>query len=208
MTPPTLVCFDLGGVFIRLQPDLASACRDAGVEHRGGWEHLASDAPRLDLIERYQVGEIDCQTYYGAMSDLSAGRYSPEEIEAIHRVWVIEPYAGLDALLDEIESAGLATACLSNTSHSHWGPLLQIPAIAALGTQHASHLLGLHKPDAAIYQAFENAVGIPGEDIVFFDDLEDNITAARAVGWDAVKIDHASETAPQIRAALEQRGVL
>ena len=51
-------------------------------------------------------------------------------------------------------------------------------------------------------------MGIPGEDIVFFDDLEDNITAARAVGWDAVKIDHASETAPQIRAALEQRGVL
>ena len=199
---PSLVCFDLGGVFIRLQPDLASACRDAGVEHRGGWEHLASDAPRLDLIERYQVGEIDCQTYYGAMSDLSAGRYSPEEIEAIHRVWVIEPYAGLDALLDEIESAGLATACLSNTNASHWRWLENVAPFIRLQHRHASHLLGAHKPDERIYRAFEREVRRDGRSIVLFDDLAENVEAARRLGWHAHRIDPTGDTAAQIRSHL------
>ena len=160
------------------------------------------------MITRYQTGRVECDDFFRELSGIFDGVWSPEEVAKVHHAWILEPYAGTAALIEEIRAAGFPTACLSNTSHSHWGPLLQTPAIAALGTQHASHLLGLHKPDAAIYRAFENAVGIPGEDIVFFDDLEDNITAARAVGWDAVKIDHARETAPQIRAALEQRGVL
>jgi putative hydrolase of the HAD superfamily len=203
MTDRSLVCFDLGGVFIRLQPDLASACRDAGVEFRGGWEHLASDAPRLALIERYQVGAIDCESYYRAMSDLSAGRYAPAEIEAIHRAWVIEPYAGIDALLDEIESSGLATACLSNTNASHWRWLENVMPFKRLQHRHASHLLGFHKPDERIYRAFEREVGCEGGDIVLFDDLPENVEAAKQLGWHAYRIDPTGDTAAQMRMCLE-----
>ncbi|MGA1044447.1 MAG: HAD-IA family hydrolase [Phycisphaerales bacterium] len=199
---PSLICFDLGGVFIRLQPDLASACRDAGVEFRGGWEHLASDAPRLELIERYQVGAIDCETYYRAMSDLSSGRYTPDEIEAIHRVWVIEPYAGIDALLDEIESSDLATACLSNTNASHWRWLEGVAAFNRLKHRHASHLLGFHKPDERIYRAFEREVDRRGGEIVLFDDLPENVEAARRLGWQAHRIDPAGDTVAQMRRVL------
>jgi len=199
---PSLVCFDLGGVFIRLQPDLASACRDAGVEFRGGWEHLPSDAPRLALIERYQVGAMECGPYYRAMSDLSAGRYSPEEIEAIHRVWVIEPYPGIDRLLDEIESAGLATACLSNTNVSHWRWLEGVAAFARLHHKHASHLLRFHKPDERIYRAFEREVGRSRREIILFDDLPENVEAATRLGWQAHRIDPRGDAAEQMRQAL------
>jgi HAD superfamily hydrolase (TIGR01509 family) len=202
MPPPPLVCFDLGGVFIRLQPDLASACRDAGVEFRGGWEHLESDAPRLALIERYQVGAIGCGDYYRAMSDLSSGRYTPAEIEAIHRVWVIEPYAGIDALLDELDDAGIATACLSNTNASHWRWLEGVAAFNRLRHRHASHLLEFHKPDERIYRAFEQAVGRPAGEILLFDDLPENVAAARQLGWHAHQIDPQGDTAAQMRRAL------
>jgi HAD superfamily hydrolase (TIGR01509 family) len=205
-TPPSLVCFDLGGVFIRLQPDLASACRDAGVEFRGGWEHLASDAPRLALIERYQVGAIGCGDYYRAMSDLSSGRYTPAEIEAIHRVWVIEPYAGIDALLDELDDAGIATACLSNTNASHWRWLEGVAAFNRLPHRHASHLLGFHKPDERIYQAFERQVGRPAGEILLFDDLPENVAAARQLGWHAHQIDPQGDTAAQMRRLLLAAG--
>lgn len=199
---PSLVCFDLGGVFIRLQPDLASACRDAGVPFRGGWEHLASEAPRLALIERYQIGAIECGDYYRAMSDLSAGRYGPEEIEAIHRVWVIEPYAGIDALLDELDAAGLATACLSNTNASHWRWLEGIAPFKRLQHRHASHLLGFHKPDERIYRAFEREVGRSGAEIVLFDDLAENVEAATRLGWRAHRIDPQGDTAESMRRTL------
>jgi len=202
MTDRSLVCFDLGGVFIRLQPDLASACRDADVEYRGGWEHLASDAPRLELIERYQIGAIDCETYHRAMSDLSSGRYTPDEIEAIHRVWVIEPYAGIDTLLDEIESSGLATACLSNTNASHWRWLGSVAPFTRLQHRHASHLLGFHKPDERIYRAFERAVGRAGDSILLFDDLSENVETARRLGWQAHRIDPTGDTVAQMRTFL------
>ena len=203
---PSLVCFDLGGVFIRLQPDLESACRDAGVEFRGGWEHLASDAPRLALIEQYQVGAIECGDYYRAMSDLSAGRYTPEAIEAIHRVWVIEPYPGIDRLLDEIESAGLATACLSNTNASHWRWLEDVAPFTRLHHKHASHLLRFHKPDERIYRAFEREVARSGRDIILFDDLAENVEAATRLGWQARRIDPRGDTANEMRRVVFAMG--
>lgn len=206
MPQTSLVCFDLGGVFIRLQPDLESACRDAGVAFRGGWEHLASDAPRLTLIERYQVGAIECGDYYRAMSDLSAGRYTPEEIEAIHRVWVIEPYAGIDALLDELDAAGFATACLSNTNASHWRWLEGVAPFKRLHHKHASHLLRFHKPDERIYRAFEREVGRSGSEILLFDDLPENVAAAIDCGWRAHRIDPRGDTADEMRRVVFAAG--
>ena len=203
-----LICFDLGGVLVRICRSWPEGCRAAGVperEHRPASDH---DHRKNELIIRYQTGRVDCEDFFQELSDLFGGLWSPEEAARVHHAWILEPYAGTAELIDELHRAGLATACLSNTSHSHWAPLLQVPAIQALGVRHASHLLGLHKPDPAIYRAFEVETGTPGEDIVFFDDLPENIAAARAAGWDAVRIDHARETAPQIRAALEERGVL
>ena len=170
-----MICFDLGGVLVRICRSWPEGCREAGIPNRAH-----QPGPDHDVRKTAKV----------------------------HHAWIIEPYAGTAALISEIQAAGIRTACLSNTSHSHWGPLLEDPAIASLDVHHASHLLGLHKPEAAIYRAFEDAVGLSGKEIVFFDDLKDNITAARAADWDAIQIDHASETAPQIRSALEQRGVL
>jgi FMN phosphatase YigB (HAD superfamily) len=67
--------------------------------------------------------------------------------------------------------------------------------------------MGLVKPDAEIYRAFERATGAAPGDVVFFDDLAENVDAARACGWDAVLVDHGGDTAAQVLAALRARGV-
>ena len=77
---------------------------------------------------------------------------------------------------------------------------------------HASHLLGLLKPDEAIYRAFERASGFDGtdgrpEEILFFDDLEENVEAARACGWSSVRVDHTGDPAEQMRRELRERGL-
>jgi FMN phosphatase YigB (HAD superfamily) len=43
---------------------------------------------------------------------------------------------------------------------------------------------------------------------VFFDDLAENISAARACGWNAVHIDHTGDTAAQVLAGLRAHGAL
>ena len=122
----------------------------------------------------------------------------------------------MDELVEELNVvAGVRTACLSNTNHAHWvcslaGEAGRVPsrAIGALGVKLASHDLGLIKPDPAIYAEAERRFATAAERIVFFDDLPDNVAAARRAGWRAHHIDHQADTAAQMRRTLEGLGIL
>ena len=84
----------------------------------------------------------------------------------------------------------------------------EFPSIGKLGRRFASHEMRLHKPDPAIYREFERSVGLAGAEILFFDDLPENVASAREVGWIAEQIDHRHGTYEQIQAALRRHGIL
>jgi len=122
-------------------------------------------------------------------------------------------YPGIDGLLDELSSAGIRTACLSNTSDLHWQMMLA-PAgpnalpLGRLDYRFASHLVRLRKPDAAIYAHVERETGVAPRNIVFFDDVEENVDAARRRGWRVCRIDPApDDPIPQVRRFLKTLGV-
>ena len=66
----------------------------------------------------------------------------------------------------------------------------------------------LAKPGLDIYHAFVERTGHRAAGILFFDDLEENVVAARRAGWNAEQIDHTGDTAAQIRGHLREYGVL
>lgn len=202
-----LVCFDLGGVLVRICRDWQEGCVAAGIEHRDFRPERGHDDRRDELVRTLQRGELRDADFHRSMSQLLDGVWSPEEVAQVDRAWIVEPYPGTIQIIEGLHEAGLETACLSNTSADHWTTLVGFREIAALRHRHASHLLGLTKPDTAIYAAFEDAVGRPPEDIVFFDDLVANVEAANDRGWDAVQIDHRGDPATQIRRALRNRGL-
>jgi putative hydrolase of the HAD superfamily len=49
-----------------------------------------------------------------------------------------------------------------------------------------SHEVGLRKPDPRIYAVAAERLGVLPHEIVFLDDVEVNVEAARAAGWHAV----------------------
>ena len=49
-----------------------------------------------------------------------------------------------------------------------------------------SHEVGLGKPDPAVYALTAARLGVEPAQIVFLDDVEVNVEAARAAGWHAV----------------------
>ena len=207
MTGSRLVVFDLGGVIVRICRSWDEGCRAAGVEPRSVPVAAHGGEAMRTLVDRHQRGELACDAFFREASAL-LGPHTPAELERVHGAWILGDYPGIAEAIDRIHSAGVPTACLSNTNASHWdGALRASPAFARIGRRHASHLLGLAKPDARIYRAFERIAGASPREIVFFDDLPENVESALGCGWDAVLVDHAGDTAAQVLAALRSRGI-
>ena len=195
-------------------------CRATRLEVRGDSAADAAERTRRQLFDALHMGDLSTAQWISAMYEALGGLYTPEEIVALHEAVIIEEYTGIDAIIDELHRAGVATACLSNTNDTHWAKLVHhdgekplpgaphYPTVKRLGAHYASYLLRHTKPARAIYRAFETATGYAGAQILFFDDLAENIAAARKLGWRAEIIDSMTPTDVQLRRHLVAYGVL
>ena len=204
-----LIVFDLGGVLVRICRSWQEGCAAAGLELRanGAQGTQAWFAPG-ETGHLYQTGAISCEEFAARLSHDFRQTYSAEEIMRVHHAWLLGEYEGVGELIEEIHQRDVGTAALSNTNHAHWLRLVEMPAVARLRHRLASHELRLHKPDPAIYRELEQRLDVSGGDIIFFDDLPDNVEAANKLGWNAVLIDPHGKTDQQMRHALRDRGVL
>ena len=229
------VVFDLGGVIVRIHHSWQHAAAAAGVRGATNSTHdlarahapnATSDAApnstphsmfdptlhRADdfrtLVSEQQRGILSHDDFCSGVSQLTSGVLSAQDVARIHTAVIVGAYDGVEQLVLQLNKRGLSTACLSNTNHQHWQLMHTMAAFNAIQHRHASHLFQLEKPNQAIFRAFESATQARSCDILYFDDLADNIAAATQAGWRAILIDPHSETVPQIRRALATHGVL
>jgi FMN phosphatase YigB (HAD superfamily) len=208
-----LVLFDLGRVLIRLCDDWKHACRVAGVT-------LRTDLPEPDeqtiaraqaIVERYDTGQIDGKTFAREIAPLRG--LTADDVIAFHNCFLQGPYPGAVELIDDLSAAGIRTACLSNTGEVHWRQVNDprdpnfLP-LERLTWRFASHLIGVMKPHDRIYQHVEKTTDLPPASMLFFDDLEPNVAAARRRGWQAHQIQVDSDPIEQARIVLRRHGVL
>lgn len=207
-----LVAFDLGDVLVRICRGWAHACEVAGVPAPRRELDDATRAALHDCVCRNETGELDLDAFAAEVAP--ALGVEPKHVRAVSDAYLLGPYPGACELLDELHAAGVATACLSNTNANHWR-LMTDPSSHAwipldrMTWRFASHLARARKPDDAIYRHVERETGLPGEAILFFDNLEENVAAARRRGWRAEVIDTApDEPIAQAREHLRRHGVL
>lgn len=207
-----LVVFDLGRVLVRICDDWSHACRCAGVALPASAPDPASRQALDALARRADLGELTMAQFAQAASPLMG--LTPAQIQATSDAYLLGAYPGAAELIDALHDRGVATACLSNTNESHWR-LMSDPGHAAhfplhrLTHRFASHLARARKPDPAIYAHVERATGVSPGAILFFDDVMENVQAARQRGWRACRIDPTlPDPVPQIRTALREHGVM
>lgn len=216
MRAPRVICFDIGGVLVRICRSWAEACEMAGVPvHGRDW--LMSEqaiAARAVVMRAYQNGELSTEAYYQGMLGALEQRYTLDEIARIHDAWLLEEYAGIRELVAELAGVpGITTACLSNTNERHWdvlapaGGTARFPVVMALGQRFASHLMRASKPEPRIFADFQRQIGADPADILFFDDGEANVMAARSQGWRAETVDPLGDPCGQLRSHLQHHGV-
>jgi putative hydrolase of the HAD superfamily len=206
--PPRIVCFDLGGVLVRICRSWEEGCRAAGIDIRVDSDLASGDPSRLTLVHDLEVGAISPEQFFRTIAEGMQNLYSPEEIERVHHAWILGEYPGVADLIGELRTGPATLACLSNTNAPHWEQMRGFASLDALHHRFASHELACRKPDEQIFRAFEDRLEARPREILFFDDTHANIAGALEAGWRAERIDHSADTAAQMKDHLRAYGVI
>ncbi|WP_159282547.1 glucose-1-phosphatase [Rahnella variigena] len=191
-----LYIFDMGNVIIDIDFK-----RVLGV-----WSHL-SGTPLATLTERFKMGEVFQQHERGEISDEQFAAdlcnemgiaLSFEQFSAgWHAVFVgLRPE--VITLFQKLREEGHRVVVLSNTNRLHLDFWPQhYPEIEAnTDAMYLSQNLGMRKPEPEIFQHVLEKEGFTAVQAVFFDDVAENIEAARAAGIEAVWVED-NQTVPK-----------
>lgn len=205
-----LVCFDLGGVLVRVADGWPTACAAAGVPLPAALNDPQRRPTFHALYQRAEVGEIDIKTFTSMLA--AEIGMTPQQMWDISEAWLIAAQPGAADLLRELTQQPVPTACLSNTNDHHWHMLTGNGGfdgldLGLLGRRFASHEVGLAKPDPAIYEHVERQTNTQPDRILFFDDLPENCEAARRRGWNVHMVTSKTDPVSELRSVLSDHGM-
>ncbi len=205
-----LVCFDWGGVILRICRNWPEACAAASIPVHPGSESGETAPQRRQIVQAHQEGRLSFTDYTRALAQTFDNLYTPDQIAAVHDAWLLHEYPGIPQLIAQLhDRPTIQTALLSNTNQRHLDRgLTHFPTAHTLHHPLYSHRLALSKPNPAFYNALTTRLALTPQSILFFDDLPENIAAARALHWNAVLIDPLADPAAQIRTALTAHAIL
>lgn len=179
MSAVRAILFDLGRVLCHV--DLAPM--------RAAWEsRTGTPSSRLDeaLFERGIKDDLDI----GRISPAAAAEAvavetgAPVTLEVFQDIWVqaLSPWNAMNDLALGL-CRRLPCGLLSNTDPIHHAHARSnYSALRAMRSHTVSYQVGACKPDASIYAAAVGSMGVDPGGILFVDDLEENVEAARGMG--------------------------
>ena len=184
------VVFDIGGVLERVDDDAWPEVWIGRWEKRMNLpaghllEHLADHEPPGELVTG-GISETQLRQMYAG----GLGLDDQQADEMMAEMW--DAYCGeLDVELCDF-AAGLRpaylTAILSNSADGARREEQRRYGFEELvDTIVYSHEVGLAKPDPAVFRLTEERLRVAAHEIVFLDDHEEHVEAARRLGWHAV----------------------
>jgi len=177
-----VIVFDYGQV-ISLPQDpqaLDKIAAKANVD-RKQFEHVL-----WSLRGQYDRGVISAREYYReVLVNLDASvddKTMDEMIEMDYNSWKFIN-SGTVALMENVKKAGYILGILSNMPHDFlaWAriniPVFSLPQIAVFSCE-----VNLIKPEEAIYRRLLSLAGVKADELVFFDDIPENVNSARKLG--------------------------
>lgn len=182
----THLVFDLGGVIVQLSgtPILDKWIAGDNTAESLWDKWLTSDAPRSFESGRIEEGEFATQIVEELSLDISE-----QEFLTHFTSLPIGPYPGALKLLHSLKER-YTTALFSNSNVLHWHRKMhEMKLNDAFHHQFASHLMGKVKPDPEAFQEVVETLGVPESQILFFDDNQMNVDAAKLVGLQAARVN-------------------
>lgn len=187
MTRVKAVVFDLGGVLIDVDPGRCFRF----------WAKYSNSSPDTlearfvvdEPYERHERGEIEFSEYAVHLRGQLAIELDDPLMRQGWNALLGDPLPGA---ANAIEQATRRYPCFlfsnSNAAHQAAWSHTQRRLLAPLRRRFVSSELGLRKPEAPAYERVAELAGFACAELLFFDDLAENIEAARRVGFQAARV--------------------
>ena len=200
-TPPTdasaidpaavrAVVFDLGNVLLTLDNDLYHGDWPGGIG--AGDDTFAEWVAGEGLYYAFETGRVSEADFVGRLSERLG--LPPERVRAYWNSLLVGFVPGVAAGLEVLRQR-YPLYVLSNTNETHIDWVDAHAAETELGDwrrffEEVYTSYGLHsvKPEPEIYARARARIGRPAGELLFIDDRIENVTAARAQGWQAVHL--------------------
>ena len=183
------VVFDFGGV-ISISPrgdgwPLIAYCETLGISR------AAFDEAWRKFRAKWDGGECSFEELYRlTFADAGLPPPTPEQLKRLWELdaegWVKEISAETLALMKDLKSMGRKIGILSNMSEDFYELLFAPRCAEHIALADAVVISGIErmvKPDRAIYDLAADRLGLAPHDLLFLDDTEANVEAARRFGW-------------------------
>ncbi|CAN5816581.1 HAD family phosphatase [soil metagenome] len=193
--------FDLGGVVLDISFEKAL---ERWSHHSG----VSPDALRArftpyDAYEQHERGEIEAEAYYASLRTAFGVTLTDEQLEDGWNAIFLGEIPKTVALLERLKGK-IPLYAFSNTNAVHklfWSQRYS-SALAPFERVFVSSDMGKRKPERAAFEYVAKEMGVGLENILFFDDTEANVSAARALGMQAVLVVSPGDVATAVEPFL------
>jgi len=179
------IMFDLGGVMVELA---AYEKMMEWMEHKISLEEFNRKWLLSDAVRSFESGLITPSEFAKAIIKEFDLPVTEEEFIKGFMNFIKGFYDGMEDLLKKL-SQNYTLACLSNTSELHWSKLCsEYDMEGMIKHNFLSYKTGINKPDKEAFLNVIRVLGTEPDKILFFDDNQLNVDAAKQVGIIAYKV--------------------
>lgn len=195
MSKPKVVLFDLGNVLVDFRPvsfwnmlglrnDADRKPYEAGVEKAGA---------------KFESGLIHTGQFLEELESVFEKEFGVKELQTAVASVLTDPVEGMESVVREAARTALV-GLVSNTNEFHYAYCLSaIPALKLLPKHYLSYKLGVMKPDALFYRKVIEDQNLDPSEMLFIDDVEENIRAAEKAGMKGIVFENAGKLEEELK---------
>jgi 2-haloacid dehalogenase len=194
---PSAIIFDLGKVLVDF--DYSIAARKLGARCKMAPEQIKFFIAHSPLLFQLETGQITSPQFYKEVCAATGYCGDLDEFSSSFSD-VFSPIQLMIDLQANLRRRGFPTYILSNTNDLATTHIRQnFPFFSNFDGYILSYEQGAMKPDAKIYEVAERLSGKSGGEILYLDDLPENIAAGAARGWQVILQESPEKTLAAIR---------
>lgn len=181
------IIFDYGNVIFDIDHQLTiQAFKDLGIQKEAAFFGHLQQNP---LFDEFEMGKISAAEFRNAVREIAQQPFSDQSIDQAWNTLLLGIRPGYLEFLNEMKSK-YRTFLLSNNNeiHYHWiNDYLQktfmVPDMSRFFEKdYYSHLMGMRKPNADIFESVLAEQGLAIEETLFIDDSPQHIATAKKLG--------------------------